>query len=59
MILNINIGTGVRAWSLDYSSFVDAFLEVKMTNVNIPAAPGIGGCEPLVIGTAMKLVFHH
>lgn len=30
-----------------------------MTNMNIPVAPGIGGREPLVIGTAMKLVLHH
>lgn len=29
VILNINIGAGVRAWSWDYSGFVDAFMEVK------------------------------
>lgn len=29
VILNINIGAGVRAWSWDYSAFVDAFMEVK------------------------------
>ena len=37
MILNINIGTGVRAWSLDYSSFVDAFLEVKDDQCEYPS----------------------
>ena len=30
-----------------------------MTNMSIPVAPGIGGSEPLVIGTAMKLVLYH
>lgn len=29
VILNINIGAGVTAWSWDYSDFVDAFMEVK------------------------------
>ena len=30
-----------------------------MTDMNIPAAPGIGGSEPPVTGTAMKLLLHH
>lgn len=30
-----------------------------MTNMNIPVAAGAGGSEPLVVGTAMKLVLYY